>query len=73
MEMVLHNGFYEVEQTEMEAINGGYTLQEYELAVLGVTTTFGIIVSAACPAVGAGLIVLGWAMCAQAEEAGRNK
>lgn len=73
MEKVLANGFCEVEQMEMEAINGGYTLQEYELVVLGVTTTTGIIATAACPVVGVGLIVLGWAMCVQAEEAGRNK
>lgn len=73
MELSMSNGFCELSRCETEEVNGGYTLQQYELVVLGATTVAGIVTSAACPPVGAGIIVLGWAMCAQAEEYGRNK
>lgn len=73
METILNKEFDELSICENQNVNGGYTLQEYELAVMGATTTIGILVSAACPPVGAGIIVLGWAMCAQAEEYGRSK
>lgn len=43
------------------------------LIVLGVTTVSGILVSAACPAVGAGILLTGFAMCMEAEEYGRSK
>lgn len=54
----------------VDCINGGITLQNFELITLGVATTAGILVSSFCPPVGLALITGGWAICAQAEEYG---
>ncbi len=67
------NCFQELSGTEIMEFDGGVSLQTYELAVLGVTTTVGIAVSAANPIVGAGIILTGWSMCMEAEEYGRSQ
>lgn len=65
--------FEELSEISVQELNGGVSLQTYELVVLGVTTTAGIVVSAFNPIVGAGLIMTGWGMCMQAEEYGRSQ
>lgn len=74
MENVIYsNCFQELSTIEIMEFDGGVSLQQYELAVLGITTAAGIVVSAFNPVVGAGVILTGWAMCMEAEEYGRSQ
>lgn len=58
------------QEQAVDCINGGITLQNFELITLGITTTAGILVTPLCPPAGLALIAGGWAICAEAEEYG---
>ena len=72
MELSLDTRFSDIELADSLDLDGGISLQTYEMIVLGVTNIVGPVVAIVNLPAGLGVYALGFGLCMQAEEYGMS-